>query len=128
MSSSSIVTWTEAGLPSVTADGRVPSDTVKVSSRVSVSWFVAIVPVPVFCSAAMVIEASVPTSPASAVFEPDVSIVTGIVTSLEIGLDSVAVTVTPKPSTTGSGDADSDTFGMLLSVIVTWTEVVPVAR
>ena len=49
-----IVTVTEVGLPDTTDDGRVPSATVNVSSRVSASAVVDIVPVPVVEPAAIV--------------------------------------------------------------------------
>ena len=107
-----IVTCTEFGLPAVTDDGgREPRDTVKVSSSPSVSWVVVIVPVPVVWPELMLIEASVPTSPDSAVFEPDVETVTGMVTLLESALDRLTVTMTGDPSVTGFGDTESETVG-----------------
>ena len=110
LSSSQILTCTELGLPAVTEDGSVPSDTVKVSSSSSASWFVETGPVPVVWPAAIEMEASVPTSPDSAVFGVVVETVTGIVTGLESALESLAVTVTDKPSVTCLG-ADSETVG-----------------
>ena len=121
LSSSVIVTRTEAVLPRPTAGGRVPSATVNVSSSASASWFAEIVPVPVVDPDETVIPDSVPKSPVSAV--PAVS-VSGIVTFADSDAESVAVTVTSAPSPTGFGNADSDTVGPAtpLSMMVTTTE------
>ena len=108
-SSSAILTGTEDGLPARTDEGRLPSATVNVSSSVSVSWFVAIIPVPVVWSPLIVIDESVPWSPDSDVFRVTVS---GIVTAPGSTADNLAVTVTEEPSSTGFGEADSDTVGV----------------
>ena len=55
-SSSTSRTTIEDGLPAVTVAGSVPSATVSVSSSLSVSWFVWIVPVAVDCPAGTVTE------------------------------------------------------------------------
>ena len=105
-SSSSIVTCTEDALPAATPRGSAPSATVNVSSSVSSSWAVEIVPETLEKPAGIVMPASVPWSPASDVSRVSVS---GIVTSLDSTDASVAVTVTAEPSATGSGAAESDT-------------------
>ena len=110
-SSSRMVTCTEVVVPARTVAGRVPKLTVNVSSSSSVSWFVAIVPVPVVEPALTVMLVSVPISPDSAVFGVAVAIDTGIVTALAGADDRVAVTVTDVPSSTGFGAAESDTVG-----------------
>ena len=81
-----------------------------VSSTLSASWFVVIVPLPLVAPEAIPMLASVPWSSGSA--ESSV-IVTGIVTLPDSAADSVAVTVTVRPSTTGFGDADSRTVGVV---------------
>lgn len=103
-----MVTVTESRLPAVTDDGSVPSDTVKVSSSVSPSCFVVIVPVPVVWPALTVIDESDPTSPGSAVSRVTL---TGIVTAFDSARDSLAVTVTDEPSVTGFGEAERETVG-----------------
>jgi len=84
---------------------------VKVSSSVSPSCFVVIVPVPVVWPALTVIDESDPTSPGSAVFGEAVETVTGIVTGSDSARDSLAVTVTDEPSVTGFGEAERETVG-----------------
>ena len=79
-----------------------------VSSRVSASWFVVIVPLPLVAPEAIAMLVSVPWSSGSAV--PSV-IVSGIVTMLDSARDSRAVTVTSSPSGTGLGAADRVTAG-----------------
>ena len=118
LSSSEIVTCTEFGLPAATDNGRAPRATVKVSSSSSPSWFVMIVPVPVVWPEATVMEVGVPTSPDSAVFEPDVETESGIVTALESALDSIAVTVTEEPSVTVVGETESETVVWRVTVTV----------
>ena len=99
---------TDDGVPAVTVFGRVPSATVKVSSSVSASCAIVIVPVPLVAPELIVMLVSVPWSPDSAV--PSVN-VTGMFTALDSGDDSVAVTVTDEPSGTGFGEAESETVG-----------------
>ena len=105
---SMIVTSTNDGSPSVTSDGNWPSDTVNVSSSLSASSIVGILPEPVVSPAAIVTLSSDPKSSDSAVPEARSS---GIVTLLDIACDSRAVTVTGRPSSTGFGDADRLTAG-----------------
>ena len=90
-SSSRIMMRTDDGLPAVTSDGSAPSATVNVSSSVSASWFVVIVPVPLVAPEPIAMLVSVPWSSGSAELPV---IVTGIVTLLDSAPDSVAVTVT----------------------------------
>jgi hypothetical protein len=106
--SSRMVTTTEDGLPAVTLDGRLPSETVNVSSSSSASRVVWMVPVPVVCPPLIVMFVSEPMSPASVV--PVVS-TTGIETLLVSDLDSPALTVTSCPSLTGLGEAERLTVG-----------------
>ena len=106
--SSRIVTSTDDGSPAVTSGGSAPSDTVNVSSSTSASATVEIVPAPVVCPPVIVMLASDPKSPGSAV--PGAS-TSGIVTSSDNASDSRAVTLTDRPSSTGFGDADSLTVG-----------------
>ena len=108
-SPSRIRTVTEDGLPARTDAGRLPSATVNVSSSASASSLVAILPVPLVEPPAIVMPASAPKSPDSAV--PAVT-ETGIVTAPVSADDSRAVTVTGEPSSTGFGEADSDTVGV----------------
>ena len=108
-SPSRIVTSTDDGLPAVTSVGSVPSDTVNVSSSVSASSTVGIVPVPVVRPPLIVMLASAPKSPDSAL--PAVSS-NGIVTLFDSTSDSCAVTVTGCPSSNGFGDADRLTDGV----------------
>ena len=114
-SSSRMVTSIDAGLPSATSAGRVPSATVNVSSSASASSAVETVPVPVVCPLPMVMLASDPKSPASAV--PAVSM-SGIVTPLPNASDSRAVTVTGCPSSTGFGETDRLTVGVAGGVVI----------
>ena len=80
-----------------------------VSSSESASSLVTILPVPPVEPPAIVMLASAPKSPDSAV--PAVT-ETGIVTAPASADDSRAVTVTAPPSSTGFGEADSDTVGV----------------
>ena len=102
-SSSRMVTATDDGLPTLNPAGRAPSATVKVSSFWSASSAVAMVPVPEVCPLPIVMLASDPKSPASAV--PAVS-TSGMVTPPPTVSDSHAVTVTGCPSSTGFGETD----------------------
>ena len=105
---SRIVTSTDDGSPALTSGGSAPSDTVNVSSSTSASSTVAIAPAPVVCPPVIVMLASEPKSPGSAV---PVSSTRGTVTSSVNASDSRALTVTDRPSSTGFGDADSLTVG-----------------
>ena len=114
-SSSRIVTSTDDGSPAVTSVGSPPSDTVNVSSSLSASSVVAIVPVPVVCPPATVTLASAPKSSDSAV--PDAS-TSGIVTLFDNVSDSRAVTVTDCPSSTGFGETARLTVGFGGGVVI----------
>ena len=103
-----MVISTEDGLPTLTLDGRLPSETVKVSSSSSASRVVWMVPVPVVCPPVIVMFVSVPMSPASA--DPTVS-VTGTDTLFVRAADNLALTVTGCPSFTGLGEAERLTVG-----------------
>ena len=105
---SRIVTSTDDGSPAVTSGGSAPSDTVNVSSSTSASSTVEIVPAPTVCPPVIVMLASAPKSPGSAVPAASTS---GIVTSSANASESRALTVTERPSSTGFGDADSLTVG-----------------
>ena len=121
-SSSSMTISTEAGSPGPSPEGRLPSDTVKVSSSLSASWLVETVPVALVAPEAIVMEDSEPWSPASAV--PRVRL-SGTVTALVSAADSVAVTVTGDPSATGFGDADSDTAVSSSSIVISTEDCAP---
>ena len=114
---SRIVTRTEDGFPAVTGAGRSPIATVNVSSSVSASSAVVIVPLPLVKPALTRMPASVPWSPSSDLFRVTVK---GTVKSSDSASDSRAVIVTASPSSTGFGEADSDTagFGVSLSNVI----------
>ena len=103
-----MVIATEDGLPTLTLDGRLPSETVNVSSSSSASRVVWMVPVPVVCPPLIVMFVSVPMSPGSA--DPTAS-VTGTDTLFVRAADNLALTVTGCPSFTGLGEAERLTAG-----------------
>ena len=112
VSSSSMVTATEAGEPGATVDGRfaVSSATVNVSSSVSPSWRVAMRPVPAVAPAPMRMFASVPRSSASAL--PRVT-VSGIVTARgSVRGERRRNRHALPPPPTGFGAAESVTVGV----------------